>query len=176
MQNLEPHKLIEASALFRNLQPDETAAIIARLQFTIVVGGSRIMERGVWHGLFYIIASGHVSVLLQEAAEYASQTPDSGMLTVAHLGPGDCFGEMSLITGDPPSATVIAEEDTHLWALPHVDFLTLVGSCPNLLRNINTILSFRLARTNQQLLLNDTAERIGISLLDDVASPIQHSL
>ncbi|GAC1371302.1 MAG: hypothetical protein NVS2B12_05620 [Ktedonobacteraceae bacterium] len=182
MQNLEPHKLTEASELFRNLQPDETAAIIARLQPTLAVRGSRIMERGVWHGFFYIIASGQVSILLQEAREAAehthgaSHTPDNGMLAVAHLGPGECFGEMSLITGDPPSATVLAEEDTQLWVLAHVDFLTLVGSCPNLLRNINTILSLRLARTNQQLLLNSTAERIAIALLDDGATPIQRSL
>ena len=64
MHNLEPLKLIEASMLFRNLQPDETAAIIAHLRSASFVRGSRIMERGVWHGLLYIIASGQVSVLL----------------------------------------------------------------------------------------------------------------
>ncbi len=179
MQNLEPLKLTEASPLFRNLQPDETATIIAHLRSTSFVRGSRILERDVWHGFFYIIASGRVSVLLQEEAEHAqaaSHASDPGTLIVAHLGSGDCFGEMSLITGDPPSATVRAEEDTQLWALSYVDFLTLVGSCPTLLRNINTILSLRLARTNQRLVLNHTAERIGLLLLDDAASLIQHSL
>ncbi|MFL5664359.1 MAG: patatin-like phospholipase family protein, partial [Ktedonobacteraceae bacterium] len=42
--------------------------------------------------------------------------------------------------------------------------------------NINTILSLRLARTNQQILMNQAAERIWLPLLDDAASPIQHSL
>jgi NTE family protein len=179
MQNLEPLKLIEASMLFRNLQPDETAAIIAHLRSASFVRGSRIMERSVWHGLLYIIASGKVSVLLQEEAENALSTPQAaanGTLVVASLGPGECFGEMSLITGEPPSATIRAEEDTQLWALPQADFLTLVGSCPTLLRNINTILSLRLARTNQQILLNQAAERIWLPLLDDAASPIQRSL
>lgn len=179
MQNLEPLKLIEASMLFRNLQPDETAAIIARLHAASFTRGTRIMERGVWHGLLYIIASGKVSVLLQEEVENShstSQAAANGTLAVASLGPGECFGEMSLITGAPPSATIRAEEDTLLWALPQADFLTLVGSCPTLLRNINTILSLRLARTNQQILLNHTAERIWLPLLGDAASPIQRSL
>ncbi|MFL5626806.1 MAG: patatin-like phospholipase family protein [Ktedonobacteraceae bacterium] len=170
---------MKASALFRNLQPDETAAIIDRLRPVSFARGSRIMEHGVWHGLLYIIASGQVSVLLRGEAENshsASQATETGTLVVARLGPGECFGEMSLITGETPSATVRAEEDAQLWALPQADFLTLVGSCPTLLRNINTILSLRLARTNQQILLNHAAERIWLSLVDEAASPIQRSL
>ena len=66
MQYLEPDKLIEASALFRNLQPDETANILARLQPATYESGTCILESGVWHGLLYIIASGKVSVVLQE--------------------------------------------------------------------------------------------------------------
>ena len=66
MQHLEPDKLIEASSLFRNLQPDETAHILVRLQPATYASGTRILESGVWHGLLYIIASGTVSVFLQE--------------------------------------------------------------------------------------------------------------
>jgi NTE family protein len=168
MTNLEPHELIEASALFRNLQSHETANILARLQPVRYEGGAHILERGVWDGQLYIIASGHVSVLLQEEA--------GGGAKIAQLGPGECFGEMSLITGEPPSATVRAEQDTVLWALPQADFLTLIGSCPTLLQNINSILSLRLARTNQQLLSNYAAERIWLSLVDNPNSPLEQSL
>jgi NTE family protein len=118
-------------------------------------------------------------VLLQEEAVHshnAARANEDGPLAVARLGAGECFGEMSLITGEPPSATVRAEEDTRLWALTQADFLTLVGSCPTLLLNINTILSLRLARTNQQILLNHAAERIWISLPDAAATPVQRSL
>jgi len=50
MQNLEPHKLIESSPLFRNLQPGETATILARLQPVSYERGTHILESGVWHG------------------------------------------------------------------------------------------------------------------------------
>ncbi len=168
MQNLEPQKLIESSTLFRNLQPHEMENIIARLQPVSYERGTRILERGVWHGQLYIIASGQVGILLQEDARASAK--------VAQLGPGECFGEMSLITGEPPSATVRAEQDTALWSLSQADFLTLIGSCPTLLQNINAILSLRLARTNQQILSNYAAERVWLALADNPAIPLERSL
>jgi len=168
MQNLEPHKLIESSALFRNLQPHETANILARLQPISYQRGARILERGVWHGQLYIIASGLVSILLQEEAGSGAR--------IAQLGPGECFGEMSLITGELPSATVRAEQDTTLWALPQADFLTLIGTCPTLLQNINSILSLRLARTNLQFLSHYAAERVWLSLADSSGAALERSL
>ena len=133
MQYREPDKLIETSALFRNLQPEETTHILARLQPATFESGTRILESGVWHGLLYIIASGTVSIFLQEDTDNGAR--------IAQLGPGECFGEMSLITGEPPSATVCADEDITAWALPEADFLTLIKTCPTLLQNINAILS-----------------------------------
>src|SRR6266699_5778267 len=87
MQYLEPDKLIEASALFRNLQPDETANILARLQPATYESGTCILESGVWHGLLYIIASGTVSVFLQETTVKGER--------IASLGQGEAFGRIS---------------------------------------------------------------------------------
>ncbi len=195
MQNLEPQQLIEASRLFRELQPHETAAIIIRLQPASYKRGTRILERDVWHGRLHIIASGEVSVLLQEGEQSSVETgyPSPGWdalpaeqvipfgsrerdLVVARLGPGECFGEMSLITGEPPTATVRAEQDTTLWSLTQTDFLTLIGACPTLLQNINRILSQRLAQTNQQILANHTAERVWLALADKPDAPLERSL
>lgn len=188
MQNLEPQKLLEASALFRGLQPEEVASVTARLQPAHFKRGARIMERGVWHGQLHIIASGQVSVLLQEGAEdadettgakgkHAPQAPLRAPTAVAQLGPGECFGEMSLITGEPPTATIRAEENTTLWSLPQADFLALMGSCPTLLQNINIILSRRLARTNQQILADSTAEWVWLALADEGGtSQVERSL
>src|SRR3984893_18555373 len=177
MDNLEPDKLIEASPLFRDLQPRETADIIARLQPASFPRGTRILERGRWHGQLFIIASGLVSVLLQQDHHQSSQPAAAGgELELARLGPGECFGEMSLITGELPSATVRAEQDTMLWALPQVDFLALIGTCPTLLRNINAMLARRLSRTNQSMLVHRSTELVWLCLVDDAAQPLQCSL
>jgi NTE family protein len=168
MQYQEPDKLIEASPLFRNLQPGETANILARLQPVTYAKGTRILERGVWHGLLYIIASGTVSVFLHE---------DTGNnARIAQLGPGECFGEMSLITGEPPSATVRADEGITVWALPEADFLILIRTCPTLVQNINAILSRRLARTNRQIHSHITAEKIWLSLAHNPDALLERSI
>ena len=180
MENLDDFKFIGMSELFRNLQPDETAAVIAYLQPTRIERGTYIIERGVWHGVLYIIGSGRVSVQLRKEARDSRNKQEGSHagagLAVAQLGAGECFGEMSLITGELPSASVRAEEDTQVWALTQADFLTLVGSCPTLPRNINTILSQRLARTNQQILLKQSAECIWLASYEDTPSPIERSL
>src|SRR5579859_7384438 len=123
MQHEEAHTLIATSPLFRGMQPKETEAIFARLQHTQIAHGTNIIERAVWHGKLYIIVSGEVSVLLQE-----------DNYEVAHLSRGECFGEMSLITGEPPTATIRAAQDVTLLSLAQTDFLALVGTCPTLLQ------------------------------------------
>ena len=168
MQYREPDKLIETSALFRNLQPEETAHILARLQPATFESGTRILESGVWHGQLYIIAAGTVSIFVQEDTANGAR--------IAQLGPGECFGEMSLITGEPPSATVCADEDITVWALPEADFLMLIKTCPTLLQNINAILSRRLARTNRKILSHVSAEKIWLNLVHDPEVFVERSL
>ena len=46
--------------------------------------------------------------------------------TVAHLCNGACFGEMALVTNEPRSATVIAEEYTELFTLARNEFNELI--------------------------------------------------
>ena len=164
MQQLEPHKLIAASPLFRGMSTLEAEAVLARLQPAHYTQGAYILERGKWHGRLYLIATGQVSVLLRDApaeqADSAPLPPDdaSAAYVVARLGPGECFGEMSLLTGEPPSATIRAVQDTSLWFLTQADFLALITTCPSLLQNINGILSHRLVRANQYLAAQHSAE------------------
>ena len=140
-QDIALDQIMKASKLFDGLKTQEIAEIRARLQPVNCQQGEHILERGIWHGRLYIIGSGQVSVLLQEGAprggeegtafvggrdesrpyvgEQTGPGQDSGQrersgaqsYIISQLGPGECFGEMSLITGDLPSATVRAERD-----------------------------------------------------------------
>ncbi|HEV7237087.1 MAG TPA: cyclic nucleotide-binding domain-containing protein, partial [Ktedonobacteraceae bacterium] len=178
----EVQKLLAASALFRDVQPEEATAILARLQPSHYARGMHILERGQWHGLLYIIATGYVSVLLPKNSSAAhemfkgieSSVPEEHIL--ARLGPGECFGEMSLITGEPPTATVRVEQDVTLWSLAQTDFLALIGTCPTLSRNINTILTRRLSRTNQQISPVSNAELLWLSHTEQANAPQEQNL
>jgi len=180
MQNVELQQLIEASTLFRDVRPDELAAIIERLQPSHYAAGTHILERGVWHGWLHLIASGHASVLLENRSDgsvpFAPENAAHEQYVIARLGMGECFGEMSLITGELPTATIRAEEDTSVWSLSQTDFLTLIGTCPTLLRNINAILTRRLSRTNQHILAHQQCEPIWLACLEQTNAPQEQAL
>jgi NTE family protein len=62
--------------------------------------------------------------------------------------PGGFFGEMSLLTGDPVSADVVATEDTHLLRLTKQVFEATFTKNPSVLLRLNRILSRYLSSTN----------------------------
>lgn len=193
-QNVAPGEVLSASKLFQGLQPREIAEISARLRLVSCTRGECILEQGIWDGRLYIIASGQVSVLLPSAPEERTTSitceaqfrpgKDNGKrersgvrsYIIAQLGPGECFGEMSLITGDLPSATVRAERDTILWSLARVDFIALSRAYPALLNNVNAILAQRLARMNRHLGPAHRAEKIWLAFVENSGSPLERSL
>ena len=60
------------------------------------------------------------------------------------LGPGQIFGEMSLFTGMPVSATVIAERDTRTWRMTRDSFLRFLDEEPLLHHSLTRLLIERL--------------------------------
>jgi len=59
----------------------------------------------------YLIASGEVKVYTR------SSGPSGGPLYLARLGEGDFFGEVSVLTGKPRTATITASQPTELLRL-----------------------------------------------------------
>ena len=60
------------------------------------------------------------------------------------LGPGDYFGEISMIDGRPRSATVTALEALKVMAIPHQDFEAVVDEDPEVARRLLKTLCARL--------------------------------
>jgi CRP/FNR family cyclic AMP-dependent transcriptional regulator len=69
----------------------------------------------------------------------------------ARLAPGDFFGEMSLLDGEPRSATVIAETPLRLLFITRKNFATLLAEVPDLPLRILTTLSRRVREAEQAL-------------------------
>jgi CRP-like cAMP-binding protein len=70
--------------------------------------GERVIEQGEEGGSMFILLHGEAAVLLN-----ANGTETQ----VAMLREGDYFGEMSLLTGEPRSATVVARTDCEIWEI-----------------------------------------------------------
>jgi CRP-like cAMP-binding protein len=60
------------------------------------------------------------------------------------LGPGQIFGEMSLFTNMPVSATVVAERDTRTWRMTRDSFLRFLDEEPLLHHSLTRLLIERL--------------------------------
>lgn len=59
------------------------------------------------------------------------------------LRPGDFFGEMSLLDGEPRSATVMAETAMRVLVIGRRNFSTLLSEVPGLIQNILVVLCKR---------------------------------
>lgn len=71
-------------------------------------------------------------------------------VVVAYLGPGDCFGEMALITGRPRSASARVPQEALALEIPAELFEELTQH-PLFLRRLCEVLAFRLERTDSRL-------------------------
>ena len=80
----------------------ETASAGDGVQTVKYAAGDRIIAEGEPGDTAYVIVAGSVEVSIGEAGK---------VRTLGTLGPGDVFGEMSLIDPGPRSATVRAVTD-----------------------------------------------------------------
>jgi CRP-like cAMP-binding protein len=70
---------------------------------------------------------------------------------IARLGPGDFFGEMSLIDGMPRSASVIAEDPSVLLVIQARSFRSLLDEVPELQKKLLVALSARLRAADAKI-------------------------
>ena len=101
-----------------NLQAD-IAMVVRTMEKQDVIPGEPVILEGQNGISLYLIRRGQVGVWV---------TRDGKRFKLATLLPGDYFGEMSLLTGGPCSATVIAETHGHLYLLKPKVFKEVVKS------------------------------------------------
>ena len=122
--------LLEKVPLFRDL-PRRQLDQIARLADEIEVpAGKRLATAGESGLELFVIIEGHATITI-------------GSGRTARLGPGDFFGEMSLVDGGPRSATVEAASDMRLLVVARREFWQLLTAAPPLVLKIMSALSRR---------------------------------
>lgn len=101
---------VPKSPLFEVLGAEERAAIVREMDLESHSEGSVILNEGDPGSSMYLIASGEVKV-------YTRGTGGTGTVYLARLGEGDFFGEVSVLTGKPRTATITASQRTELLRL-----------------------------------------------------------
>jgi cAMP-dependent protein kinase regulator len=97
------------SELFGDFSTDELAAVIHGLDLRSFAPGDLVVSQGEPGRSLFVVASGSVKVWVQEGHGRAR--------FVRTLGEGDFFGEVSLLTGRPRTATVTAAAPSDLLEL-----------------------------------------------------------
>jgi small-conductance mechanosensitive channel/CRP-like cAMP-binding protein len=123
--------LLDEVDLFRVLGPAERERVAHEMLPRRFGHGERVIEQGAPGQTFYVVAAGSVSILTSRGVE------------VTRLGRGQYFGEMSLLTGEPRSATVVAAEDSVLFELDRPTFAQLFDEQPALAGLLSEALAHR---------------------------------
>jgi putative peptide zinc metalloprotease protein len=117
MQRIEERSELQRMPLFRQASPSELDPILDRLRAEEFAPGETIIRQGEPGDRFYLVRRGQVAVSVADG---------TGERLLTHMGPGEYFGEMALLSDAPRSATVRAVEPTALWSMGKDDFQALV--------------------------------------------------
>jgi CRP-like cAMP-binding protein len=138
--------LLRGVELFGSLT-DETRARLAdgmrRLEFT---AGEPIVQQGASDDALYVVQRGEIGIHVEVEGSSSE---------VAALGPGEVFGEMSLITGEPRSATCTARTEVACYVIDRVTLQGVLDEQPEIAEHLSTTLAARQTRLD--------AERDGLS-------------
>lgn len=121
--------------LFDGLDAAALEAISGRMTARSFAAGEALCVEGEEGNSLFVLRDGVAEVTVH------------GGGVVARLRRGDVAGEMSLLTGEPRSATVTAVVPTTALELDREAFTGALASYPRILTNLTSILSARLART-----------------------------
>ncbi|MDB5361757.1 MAG: MscS Mechanosensitive ion channel [Rhodospirillales bacterium] len=91
-------------SLFNMLEAEEVAELTQSVAFRLALAGTAVVRRNEAGASLFLVKEGLCEVLIPDG--------DGTERSVAHLKPGAFFGEMSLLTGAPRSATVRAVVDS----------------------------------------------------------------
>jgi small-conductance mechanosensitive channel/CRP-like cAMP-binding protein len=132
-------KTLKRVELFTQMTDDELHKLAARLKYAPFAKGNVITKQGApaQHWL-YVIISGETEVYIE--------APNGEKCRLNVLTKGDFFGEMSLMTGEPRVASVIARTDVECYRLDKDAFEEIMQARPSIAEEVSHILVERRAQ------------------------------
>jgi len=128
--------LLAASTLFQGFPPEERRKLLDEVTLEEFPAGNLVIEEGTPGDCLYIIKSGEVEVFTLDAVREK--------LVLAKLQEGDYFGEISLISGRPRTASVKVLRAAELLRLDKKNFDRIVARHPETLKVLEDSLQTRL--------------------------------
>lgn len=136
--------------LFRGEEPESLDWVLNSCRMRSLVPGEVLLEPDRDNNALYIILTGRAEV------RFTADDPCSRVF----LDSGECAGEMSIIEGRRPSATVTAYSHCQALTIDADIVWALIDRSPVVARNLLHILSTRVRRNNLALVQSQAQQRI----------------
>lgn len=131
-------EILQKLPLFADLPQDMLHQIVRKMDKLDLVRDEELFHKGDPGDALYVIRTGWVKIVTEDAL--------GEELILNQCGPSDAIGEMSLVDGQPRSASVIALSDAEMLRLSRDDFLSVLNDQPalalDIIRNVSARLRF----------------------------------
>lgn len=132
-------ELLAQRPLFSGLSRKELESVAA-LGVTLEIEANQVLTKeGAIGQEAFLIVAGNAHCTVGDRVE------------VANLGPGDLFGEMSLLDGARRSATVVADTDMVVTVFDRREFVGLVETSPDLALKLLAAMAARLRAVDHEI-------------------------
>jgi CRP-like cAMP-binding protein len=150
-----------AAPIFSALSDAELAILEKEVVFERFGRGERILEEGAVGDSFYLLVSGECTVIIKG---------DAGQdIPLSTIQPGGVFGEMSLLSGKPRSASVDAAVDVEVARISKSIMSTVMNQRPELLQAFAHYVALRAKEADEIRSRNAREVATGAQDLDEGA-------
>jgi CRP-like cAMP-binding protein len=134
----EAANILRGEALFECLSETQIENLVKQSHLNHFGRGERVIEEGAEGNSMFILLRGTANV---------SVSKNGSSISIATLNSGDCFGEMSLLTGERRSATVRADGDCYVMEIGKPIMAEVIRDSPACLQQLSEILARRKMET-----------------------------
>src|SRR5262249_20994390 len=117
--------------------------LLAESDWFSLPGGKELVREGDNDRAVFLVITGALGVF--------GETETNSRKLIAHVPAGEIVGEMSLLTGEPHSAALVALRDTELLRVSPEAFAALLGRHPRVMLNLLKIVVRRLRQTTRNI-------------------------
>ena len=152
-------EVLKTVPIFSDLSESDLKSVVNKMVSNSYKKGHVILEEDSIGDVCYFLTRGRVKI--------TRVSSDEREVILALLGPGDFFGEMSLLSGEVRSANVVTLEKTKALTLNTEDILGTLELYPKVAINLLRELAIRLQKSDEQiasLSLSDAERRIAMSI------------
>lgn len=154
-------KILAATDLFRDLTHEEIRELASNLEERPFRQGETVIRQGDEGDTMFVLADGQMEVIVEGNA-------DRPEVRIARAEPGEVLGEMSLLTGEKRSATVIARSHVLAYEIDRELMSGLFAKRPQVAMAVSTVVAER--KLQRELAISTMTEKEKTEILESPAS------